>query len=84
METWADNIKMTFWRKHTWEDRGLVPKGNLLLSGIFEGEGGETFITTKSDAVKYECLKCGDVVNIIGFGRPGTFGCEVPNTRCIY
>lgn len=66
---------MAFWRRHYWEDRGLVRTGSLLLSGIFEGEASTAFVTTKSDMTKYECLKCGSVIHIIGFGKPRKFGC---------
>lgn len=54
----------------------MVPRGSILTSGIFEGEVRETFITTKLDAVKYECLRCGSVINVIGFGSPRRFDCE--------
>lgn len=75
---------MAFWRKHIWENRGMVPKGSILASGIFEGESHLSVISTKRAAVKFECLKCGGVINIIGSGSPRIFGCEGLHTRHIY
>jgi len=69
---------MAWWRKHKFENKGILEKGSILASGFSEEIGKNMVISTKSDSTQWICKKCNFEINIIGDCNcrpPKIYGC---------